>query len=234
MPELIRELGVLEERIGYTFSDGRLLQEALTHPSAVKEGKFEGPDNQRLEFLGDAVLQLVASDLLMRHFEDEDEGHLSFMRAELVRKENLSILADRLGLLEFIRWGPSLESAEEVAFISISADALEAVLGAIFLDGGWAAAREVTREIIGVLQKPDEDMKGLKSVLQEIIQKRFGGEVPEYVVQENPEGNSENRFLARVFHRNRLLGAGEGRSKKKAEEAAAHQALDSLRGQKSP
>lgn len=231
MGGMVHDLAALEGRIRYTFGDRGLLEEALTHPSAVKEGRSTGPDNQRLEFLGDAVLQLVVSDLLMGRFPDKDEGHLSLMRAELVRKEHLSVLADQVGLLDFVRTGPSLESAEKIAFNSVAADALEALLGAVFLDGGWVAAEMVTREIVGDLPEPDDDIKGHKSALQEIIQKRFGGEIPEYEVMENPGGKAEGRFQARVYHRKRLLGSGEGRSKKKAEEAAAHQALDGLRGE---
>ncbi|UCF29940.1 MAG: ribonuclease III [bacterium] len=231
MADARHNLSVLESRIHYTFEDPAYLEQALTHPSAVKEGRSRGPDNQRLEFLGDAVLQLVISDLLMRHFPDQDQGHLSFMRAELVRKEHLAVLADRLGLMDFLRIGPGLEAAENVAFKSVTADALEAVLGAVFLDGGWESARAVTEKVVGELPEPAEDIKGPKSVLQEIIQKRFEGDVPEYRVRENPGDRAERRFRAMVYHRKRLLGSGEGRSKKKAEEAAAQEALNRMRGE---
>jgi len=220
----------LEASLRYHFRDQKLLIEALTHPSAVKEGKSEGPDNQRLEFLGDAVIQLVVSHMLMIKFPGGDEGSLSFMRADVVRKENLAELAHGIDLLEHVVIGSSLESAEAVAFESVAADALEAVLGAVFLDGGWQAARDVTGRIFIRLPEPDENLKGYKSALQESIQGRFNGEVPIYIVEENLQGGSEERFRARVYHGNRLLGSGSGRSKKKAEESAACEAVEKMAG----
>lgn len=220
----------LEASLRYHFRDKKLLIEALTHPSAVKEGKSEGPDNQRLEFLGDAVIQLVVSHMLMVKFPGRDEGSLSFMRADVVRKENLAELAHGIDLLEHVVIGSSLDSAEAVAFESVAADALEAVLGAVFLDGGWQAARDVTGRIFIRLPEPDENLKGCKSALQESIQGRFNGEVPIYIVEENLQGGSEERFRARVYHGNRLLGSGSGRSKKKAEESAACEAVEKMAG----
>lgn len=222
----------LQSNLGYRFRDEKLLIEALTHTSAVKEGKSKGPANQRLEFLGDAVIQLVVSNMLMLKFPEKDEGSLSFMRADLVRKEYLADLAHGLGLLEHVVTGSSLESAEPIAFESIAADALEAVLGAVFMDGGWQAAMDVTGRIFTRLPEPDGNLKGCKSALQEIIQGRFNGEVPRYVVEENLGAGSDERFLARVYHGDRLLGTGSGRSKKKAEESAASEAVDVLSGRR--
>ena len=222
----------LETSLGYRFKDEKLLREALTHTSAVKEGKSRGPDNQRLEFLGDAVIQLIVSQMLMVKFPEKDEGSLSFMRADVVRKENLAELAHGIELLGHVVVGSSLESAEPVAFESVAADALEAILGAVFMDGGWQAARDVTGRIFVRLPEPDENLKGFKSALQEIIQGRFNGEVPSYVVEENLKAGSNERFMARVYHGERLLGSGSGRSKKKAEESAASEAVDTLAGRK--
>lgn len=220
----------LEASLGYRFKDEKLLREAVTHTSAVKEGKSAGPDNQRLEFLGDAVIQLVVSHMLMVKFPERDEGSLSFMRADVVRKENLAELAHGIDLLEHVVIGSSLESAEPVAFESVAADALEAVLGAVFMDGGWPAAIDVMGRIFIRLPEPDENLKGCKSALQEIIQGRFNGEVPHYVVEEKLEAGSDERFSACVYHGDRLLGSGSGRSKKKAEESAASEAVDMLAG----
>lgn len=216
---------VIREKFGYSFRDEALLKEALTHPSAVKEGKSNGPDNQRLEYLGDAVLQLAVSQLLMERFPGAGEGDLSFLRAELVRRENLAEVALKMDILELVNVGSSLESAPEVARQTVAADALEALAGALFLDTGWAEVRDVIVPLFNKLPEPGEQLKGSKSALQEIIQGRFSGDVPNYVVTENQGQMGDRRFIARVYHRGRLLGEGNGRSKKRAEEAAAGSAL---------
>jgi ribonuclease-3 len=215
----------IEEKLGYCFRDDNLLETALTHPSAVKEGKSSGPDNQRLEYLGDAVLQLAVSHLLIERFPETGEGDLSFLRAELVRKENLADVALRMGLLEMVSVGSSLESAPDVARQTVAADALEALAGAMFLDAGWSDTRDALVPLFNDLPEPGEKLKGAKSALQEIIQGLFSGDVPNYEVSENMGQMGEKRFSARVFHGERLLGEGIGRSKKRAEEAAASSAL---------
>ena len=220
---------IVEERLGYSFRNATLLEEALTHPSAVKEGKSTGPDNQRLEYLGDAVLQLVVSHLLIERFPEAGEGDLSFLRAELVRRENLADVALNMGILELVTVGPSLESAPQVARQTVAADALEALAGALFLDAGWDEARDAVVPLFNELPEPGDQLKGSKSALQEIIQGLFSGDVPKYEVIENRGQTGDDRFSARVYHRDRLLGEGTGRSKKRAEEAAAAEALLDLR-----
>jgi len=218
----------LETLMGYSFHDEKLLKEALTHTSAVKEGRTSGPDNQRLEFFGDAVLQLAVSWMLMKRFPDIEEGDLSFMRADMVRKKSLADIAERFGVDEMLIVGQSLEGAPRVARRTISADALEALLGAVFVEGGWDASYKAVNMLFGDLPLPDERLKGTKSNLQEKIQKEFNGEVPRYEVTENADAGGEERFYARVYHREHLLGNGGGRSKKRAEEKAAADALKSL------
>lgn len=212
--------------MGYSFENHELLAEAVTHPSAVKEGRSSGPDNQRLEYLGDAVLQLAVSHLLMDLYPLAGEGDLSFLRAEMVRRENLADVAAFSGLIDIIKVGPSLESAPRVARRTVAADALEALIGAVYLDGGWEKAFYLVKNLFTVVPEPGQKLKGSKSSLQELIQARFNGEVPRYEVTENESGTGDVRFSARVFHRDHYLGAGTGRSKKRAEEAAAKQALD--------
>jgi ribonuclease-3 len=219
----------LESVLGYRFRDESLLENAVTHPSAVKEGRSAGPDNQRLEFLGDAVLQLVVSTILMERYPESTEGDLSFIRAEMVRKEYLADIGERLELENLLKVGPSLDGAPRVGIRSILADSVEALVGAIFLDGGWESAVSFVGEVIGDPPEPGEDLKGSKSNLQEIIQKNFAGDVPRYEVSECRENSSEKRFKAVVYHREKVLGAGDGRSKKRAEEAAAESALEALR-----
>ncbi|MDF1536863.1 MAG: ribonuclease III [bacterium] len=223
--ENISLVRLVQERIGYTFKNEALLAEALTHPSAVKEGRSRGPDNQRLEYLGDAVLQLAVSHMLVIRFPESGEGDLSFLRAEMVRRENLAEVAAASGIPELVLMGPSLESAPTVAHDTVAADALEALLGAVYLDGGWDNTVQLVEELFTRIPEPGGMLKGAKSSLQEIIQGRFGGEVPEYEVAEDTNGCSDSRFTARVFHRGRFLGEGIGRSKKRAEEAAAMKAL---------
>lgn len=217
------------ERMGYRFQSQELLSEAMTHPSAVKEGKCSGPDNQRLEYLGDAVLQLAVSHLLMERFPLAGEGDLSFLRAEMVRRENLADVAGVIGLMEMVKVGPSLESAPRVARRTVAADALEALLGAVYLDGGWEKAYKLITELFVDVPEPGQKLKGSKSSLQEFIQARFNGEVPRYEVEESESAAGEHRFSASVYHRDHYLGSGTGRSKKRAEEAAALQALKLIR-----
>lgn len=225
-----REPNALEAvgRMGYNFQREELLAEAVTHPSAVKEGRSKGPDNQRLEYLGDAVLQLAVSHLLMELYPLAEEGDLSFLRAEMVRRENLADVAGESGLMEIIRVGQSLEAAPRVARRTVAADALEALIGAVYLDGGWDQAFTLVKELFTEVPEPGQKLKGSKSSLQELLQARFNGEVPRYEVTENDSAPGEMRFSAKVYHRQHYLGAGIGRSKKRAEEAAAEIALEQL------
>ena len=225
------ESGILSavERMGYCFKSDVLLAEAMTHPSAVKEGRCSGPDNQRLEYLGDAVLQLAVSHLLMVRYPQAGEGDLSFLRAEMVRRENLADVAEEIGLMDIVRVGPSLESAPRVASRTVAADALEALIGAVYLDGGWNHAYSLVKSLFTEVPEPGQQLKGSKSSLQEILQARFNGEVPRYEVTENQSATGEMRFSATVYHREHYLGSGTGRSKKRAEEAAAQKALEQFR-----
>ena len=213
-------------RMGYSFKNEGLLAEAVTHPSAVKEGRCKGPDNQRLEYLGDAVLQLAVSHLLIELYPLAGEGDLSFLRAEMVRRKNLADVAGESGLMEIIRVGQSLETAPSVARRTVAADALEALIGAVYLDGGWEQASTLVRNLFREVPEPGQKLKGSKSSLQELLQARFNGEVPRYEVTENESAGGEMRFLAKVYHRDHYLGTGTGRSKKRAEEAAAQSALE--------
>ncbi len=211
--------------MGYRFKSEELLTEAMTHPSAVKEGRCAGPDNQRLEYLGDAVLQLAVSHLLMMRYPLAEEGDLSFLRAEMVRRENLADVAGEVELMEMVQVGSSLESAPRVARRTVAADALEALLGAVYLDGGWDHAYELVTTLFTEVPEPGQQLKGSKSSLQELLQARFNGEVPRYEIAENDLPTGDMRFSAKVYHRDHYLGSGTGRSKKRAEEAAALMAL---------
>lgn len=217
------------ERMGYRFKNDDLLLEAMTHPSAVKENRCPSPDNQRLEYLGDAVLQLAISHLLMKLYPLAEEGDLSFLRAEMVRREHLADVAGEAGLMEIVQVGPSIESAPRVARRTVAADALEALIGAVYLDGGWDNANELVKTVFKEVPEPGQQLKGSKSSLQELIQARFNGEIPMYEVVENDLATGEMRFSAKVYHKDRYLGSGTGRSKKRAEEAAAIIALEQFK-----
>jgi len=220
----------IEKKIGYKFRDPALMKLSLTHASSLKEKKTPGMDNQRLEFLGDAVLQLGVSDLLMDKYPEADEGELSFLRIGLVRKETLARVAVGLDIDKHVLVDSNLASMNSTGISSVAADAFEAVLGAVYLDGGWHEALAVIERVLGELPVPVGDLRGSKSALQELIQKKYQGEIPRYSVTTDPKAAEEERFVSKVYHRGEFLGEGMGRSKKRAQEDAAQKALEAMKG----
>ena len=207
--------------LGYTFRDEALLRRALTHPSMGKN------DNQRLEFLGDAVLQYLMSDKLYQAHPDEREGALTHRRQLMVCEAALSLIAGKLGLGEALMMdrGEELTGGREKP--SVLCDTMEAVLAAVYLDGGMEAARDVVERCW-----PDEDevarpLQDAKGALQETLQKN-GGESPAYEItgQSGPPHNPV--FEAAVYWNGKLLAKGEGKTKKQAEQAAALKALNAI------
>ena len=217
----------IEERIGYRFSNSSLLSEALTHPSLAYESRRPRFDNQRLEFLGDAVIQLILTDKLFRDFPNEAEGLLTKLRSHLVSRAALCRFADAIGLGDFILLGKGEESSGGRKRPSNIADAFEALTGAIYLDGGYAAAQSFLFGNFGELiqstiqEPPTTNAKG---VLQEILQ-AISPVAPGYEIisQEGPD--HEKTFFAEVSWEGMFLGKGKGSSKKEAEFDAASQAL---------
>ena len=206
------------EALGYTFHDEALLRRALTHPSAGKE------DNQRLEFLGDAVLQYLMSDRLYRKHPEDREGSLTHMRALLVCEAALSPIAQRLGIGEALIMDRGEEQTGGRTKPSVLCDAMEAVLAAVYLDGGMEAARAVVERCWpaeGEVSRPMQDSKGR---LQELLQKN-GGETPVYRITGTSGPPHDPVFEAAVFYGNEEIGRGTGRTKKQAEQAAALAAL---------
>ncbi|MBX6422529.1 ribonuclease III [Thermosulfurimonas sp. F29] len=230
MKELYRRLGILEERLGFRFRDPGLLVRALTHRSYAAEKRL-GPfaDNERLEFLGDAVLSAVISHLLYERFPDRAEGDLSRMRAWLIREERLARLAERLGLPDFVLVSRGEERSGGQHKASILAGALEAVIGAVYLDGGYGRAFDCLKQLFGRLVAQAE--RGLetdyRSRLQELTQARFR-ETPIYrvVAEEGPP--HAPCFEVEVVVNGRVLARGRGRSKKEAAQEAARRALQLL------
>lgn len=227
-PDMLTEL---EERIRYRFRNRLLLDEALTHRSARNEAAGrDARDYERLEFLGDAVLGLAVASLLLERFPDKREGELSRLRASLVGEENLARLARSLQLGSCLVMGKGERRTGGADRTSILADVFEAVLAAVYLDGGPDAANR----LVGLLFLPLLDTlstgtvgRDYKTSLQELVQARFGA-VPRYVLADVSGPSHAQRFAMTVFIGGELLGEGEGGSKKEAAQQAARAALERL------
>ena len=207
--------------LGYTFRDEALLRRALTHPSMGKN------DNQRLEFLGDAVLQYLMSDALFRAHPEEREGALTHRRALLVCEAALSPIAKRLGIGEALAMdrGEELTGGREKP--SVLCDAMEAVLAAVYLDGGMEAARDVVERCWPGEEEVSRPLQDAKGALQEALQKD-GGETPTYGITGQSGPPHAPTFLATVYYRGNPIASGEGKTKKQAEQAAALAALKKM------
>lgn len=220
----------LYEKIGLAWKNPDLLQMALTHSSYSFERKERIRNNQRLEFLGDAVLELVISEFLYNTCTSGTEGELTKLRASIVCEPSLARVARNLGLGAALYMGKGEERSGGRERPSILADAFEALLGAVYLDGGLAAAGEFAllqlREVISdVLEGRVE--RDYKTELQEILQKKSNHPVNYVILKE--EGPAHDRFFtAGVVYMGRQMGSGTGHSKKEAEQHAARNALDSL------
>jgi len=230
---MVKDAGALEARIAYVFGNKALLQRALTHRSA--NVAVSGHHMERLEFLGDAVLGLVISAYLHQNFVDKQEGDLSRMRAAVVRKEALLQVADNWKLVNYLNVGDSERIVEHgrvligVKSPSIAANAVEAVIGAVFEDAGWDAAQcLVMRAWAGLLQGIDAvDTRDAKSRLQELTQAQGWG-LPEYALMDLGVGVSP-RFKAICRVQGDVLSKGVGDRKKTAESEAAEQAWQQLK-----
>lgn len=222
-------LQMLEERIGYSFQDRGLLQQALTHSSFTNEQKINKAKNyERLEFLGDAVLELVSSEFLFQEHSDMPEGKLTKMRASMVCEPSLAFCAKDLELGCFIRLGKGEENTGGRTRDSIISDVMEAVIGAVYLDGGMAPARA----FIDTFILSDLEDKSLfydsKSSLQELIQGKLKKEFHyELLKEQGPE--HDKTFEVELFMEGESLATGTGRTKKAAEQQAAYRALLLLR-----
>lgn len=217
----------LEQVIGHTFRDPALLQLALTHGSVGYESQRQLADNQRLEFLGDAVLQLALSDLLFQRLPQANEGVLTQARAQLVSTKALARIARRIGLGSHLLMGRGEEANGGRDRESNLADALEAVAGAIHLDAGTTTAHKFAAHLFAeeleALNRGPLDINP-KGQLQELIQ-AVGTEPPHYEIVGAEGPDHAKNFVAVVAWRGSRLGQGSGRSKKDAEVQAAHAAL---------
>jgi len=219
---------------GYVFTDLRLLQQALTHSSFVYEHDLGlSACNERLEFLGDAVLGVLISEFLYKRFPELTEGELSKARANLVCEPTLAMHARNLRLGRYIRLGKGEAAGKGADKDSILSDATEAVIGAIFLDGGMEKAKDFVNSLyadmpIDVTGTPISDPK---STLQEIMQKS-SRTVPIYAIISEAGPPHQREFTATVAHEGYILGKGIGKSKKDAEQEAAAMALKKIKEQK--
>jgi len=230
----VPDLAVLQTRLGYTFRNESLLRLALTHPSVAHEQGAPVQHNQRLEFLGDAVLQLALTHELYEKFPEFDEGPLTKARAKLVNRRTLAVHGRALALGQhlILSRGEAAHGGRERS--SAIADACESVIGAIFLDGGYAAAREfVLREFRAALGELDALplLENPKGELQEYLQAK-SPEAPQYHVVSSTGPDHDRLFECTVHHIGVELARGSGKSKKAAESEAALNALNKLREEK--
>ena len=220
------QLQVLQKELGYNFKDPLLLVRCLTHVSSGRD-KNAG-HNEVLEFLGDAVLDLVISDLLFRRFPDKNEGDLSRMRAGLVNSAVLAEKAAALNLGDLLRLGKGEERSGGRSKPSILAGAFEALLGGIYRDGGYhAAVRVIERYFASDITEKKLGQQDYKTRLQEISQMLFR-EPPVYRLVSETGPDHEKRFVTEIAVGGKVLGRGDGKSKKQSEQEAAKKALSQL------
>lgn len=218
---------MLEGVIGYKFRNSLLLAEALTHPSLAYETQKPHFDNQRLEFLGDAVIQLLLTQRLYEMFPGFSEGRLTKLRARLVSREALCKFASDIDLGQYIMMGKGEEATGGRTRASTLADAFESVMGAVYLDGGLDAASQVVDKVCEkwinqIAESPEE--KNPKGQLQEKLQ-AITSEGPQYIVIKESGPDHHKSFKVKVVWMDKELGQGEGSSKKDAETKAAREAL---------
>lgn len=224
-----RTLKTLCESIGYQFNDLELLRQALKHPSYTHENPRAGDNNQRLEFLGDAVVGVIVAELLIRLFPEAREGQLTQWRAALVSEKPLAKAARQIGLGDLLLLGRGEDHAGGRERPSVLSDAFEAVVGAAFLDGGLEAARSVIEMIHGERIREVANARPIdhKSKLQEDLQARSTCS-PLYEVVNVSGPDHARRYEVHIIFDDEVLGTGEGSSKKVAEQNAAKHALEKL------
>jgi ribonuclease-3 len=220
----------LAELLGVNFENGELLQQALHHRSYLNEAELSVESNERMEFLGDAVLGIIVSDKLYRDYPTLSEGHLSQLRALLVRWDALAAAAERISLGDYLVLGRGEELSGGRKRPSNLAGAFEALIGAAFLDGGMARAKKLVLKLL----KPDfEEIaeRGVtadsKSELQHVSQTKWH-EIPQYRLISSEGPDHAKLFTVEVVVGEQVMGQGQGRNKKQAELNAARQALETL------
>lgn len=215
-----------QKRIGYQFNNERLLFEALSHSSFANENKKQRNSNERLEFLGDSVLSIVVSDYIFEHFKHLPEGELTKLRASLVCEKTLFEFSKKIDLGHYVFLGKGEELTGGRERPSIISDAFEAVIAAIYLDGGIEPVRKYILSFIpkDISPKGSSSFHDYKTMLQEIIQKNPEEKV-EYFLKSESGPDHDKNFTVQVLLNHNVIGEGVGHSKKGAEQAAAKEAL---------
>lgn len=225
-----RNVKELEEKIGYNFKDSHLLRHAVTHSSYVNEKHMKKADcNERLEFLGDAVLELISSEYLFFENQTMPEGELTKLRASMVCEKALAFCARDLDLGSYLLLGKGEDATGGRFRESITSDALEALIGAIYLDGGFANAKEyIDRFILNDIENKQLFFDS-KTILQEIVQGKMEQTINyQLLKEEGPDHNKQ--FQVGVLIGDIQYGTGNGRTKKAAEQDAAYQAILKIKG----
>jgi len=220
----------IEDILGYHFRNSDLLYLALTHRSFSHHQDTFIPSNERLEFLGDSVLGLVIADQLYRDHGRMREGDLTKTQALLVNEATLALIATEIGLNQYIRLSPEEQRAGGSDRPSIVSDAFESIIGAVYLDGGFDAARDVVLRLIYIHKRDiaaDETRRNYKGELLEIMQARGEG-MPRYDVVQEKGPDHDKMFSVQVTVNGTVVGRGEGHSKKEAEQKAAAEALAAI------
>ena len=219
----------LEAGLGYTFQDRELLKNALTHSSYANENRAQGiADNERLEFLGDSILGFVVAEYLYRNFPNKPEGELTRMRADLVCETNLARQAETIRLGEFLLLGHGEEQGGGRKRASIVSDAMESVIAAAYMDGGFSAAKGIIdRLILRDVSMTKPHNFDYKTALQELVQRKKD-QVLQYELTGESGPDHDKHFAVEVRLNGRTVGCGTGSSKKRAEQAAADDAIARL------
>ena len=220
----------LEQKIGYSFKDKNLLLTALTHSSYANEKNDRSLSYERLEFLGDSILGLITAEFLFQHRPRLPEGRMTRLRAELVCESSLKVIAQELGIGDYMRLGRGEERSGGRERASILADMVESVIAAIYLDSGMEEARRfVIEELLSHADLGEQHrIADYKTELQELVQRKADGHVSYELTGENGPDH-QKVFYFTVYINGEAAGEGSGRSKKEAEQAAACAALEKLR-----
>lgn len=218
------EIENLEKKIGYSFKNREYLNRALSHSSYVNERHNNEESNERLEFLGDSVLGIITADYYFHNFS-LPEGELTKLRASTVCEKTLSSFADQIELGKYLKLGKGEERTGGRQRPSINADAFEAVIAAIYLDGGIDEARKFVLRFVERLSEKHGSFKDYKTTLQEIVQKN-PEETLEYIIVDESGPDHDKSFEVEVHLNSNVIGRGKGKSKKNAEQEAAREALE--------
>ena len=228
----MKKLEELEKKIGYRFHDFSYLEHAMRHSSFCNEQKMNRlMNNERLEFLGDAVLELVTSEFLYRNYPDMPEGEATRKRASMVCEQTLALCAKEIDLGSYLFLGKGEEQTGGRERSSVTSDAMEALIGAVYLDGGFTSAKELIERIIFSGMEDKQLFFDSKTIFQEMMQSITTEQIHYDLIGEEGPDHSKT-FMVELFVGDRSAGKGSGKSKKSAEQAAAYDAIMKLKREK--